>query len=1089
MREMPTYEALEKRVRALEEAESEHKKSMAALQASEKKYKDLFEKAPIGIFRTTSQGQPLIVNSAMASILGLPSPEEAIRHYRQLAQQLYVHSEKRDDVIRLLRDKGHVENFEYEARTVDGRIVWLSMNAQVVERNPDGSFIIEGFATDITQRKQAEAALKESEAHLRTLIRAIPDLVWLKDEQGIYLSCNSKFERFFGSKEKDILGKSDYDFMDKKLADFFRSNDQAAIATGGPKINEEEVDYADDGHHEILETIKTPMFSSDGRLIGVLGIGRDITARKQAESERLDHLKFFECMDKVNRVMQGTNDLDQMLGDVLDIALSVFDCDRVFLHYPCDPEAVTWSVAMERTRSEYPGVHALGRPIPMDADIAWVCKRVLDAQGPVQFGPETDIPLGEAVWKRFRVRSMMCITLYPKAGGPWLLGLHQCSHARKWNRSEEKLFQEIARRLSDGLTTLLMYRDLEKSEEFLNNIVENIPDMIFVKDARDLRFVRFNRAGETLLGYSRGEMLGKNEYDLFPKKEADLLAARDHEILGAKELVDIPDESIRNRSGEERILHTKKIPILDESGEPRYLLGISEDITERKRAEQERDMLIAAIEQVGEMISITDHNGLIQYVNPAFESTTGYRRAEVIGRTPQLLDSDNPDEAFFQRSWETVSSGRTWSERVIHKRKDGTLFTVEASVSPIRDASGRITNYVSVRRNISDQLRLEAQFRQAQKMESVGRLAGGVAHDFNNMLGVILGHAELATHHAEANNPLRAHLEAILDAGHRSADITRQLLAFARRQTISPKVLDLNATVEGMFKMIRRLIGEQIDLAWLPKANVWPVKMDPSQIDQILVNLCVNARDAISEMGKITIETGKVTLGETCCSRHNDFVPGDYVLIAVSDNGCGMDRETCDRIFEPFFTTKDVSRGSGLGLSTVYGIVKQNNGLINVYSEPGKGTTFRIYLPRHAGDVNETEAQTVKIPHGRGETVLLVEDEAVMMEVSQAILENLGYRVLTAMSPTMAIQLAEQHASEIDLLITDVIMPELNGRDLAAMVRDRCPAVKTLFMSGYTADVIVHQGVLEAGVNFIQKPFSIQDLASKIRISLDDGDA
>jgi len=371
-------------------------------------------------------------------------------------------------------------------------------------------------------------------------------------------------------------------------------------------------------------------------------------------------------------------------------------------------------------------------------------------------------------------------------------------------------------------------------------------------------------------------------------------------------------------------------------------------------------------------------------------------------------------------------------------------------------------------------------------MEAVGRLAGGVAHDYNNMLGVIIGYADLALDRVDPRDPLHADIEEILTAANRSTEITRQLLAFARQQTVAPKVLDLNETVEGMLKMLRRLIGEDIDLAWGPRAGLWPIKMDPSQIDQVMANLCVNARDAIAGVGRVTIETDTVTFDETYCAAHAGFVPGDFVLLAVSDDGCGMDRETMDKLFEPFFTTKGVGKGTGLGLATVYGIVKQNNGFINVYSESGKGTTFKLYLPRHAGQADEIKEESVaEIPPGRGETVLVVEDEASILQLAVKILEGLGYAVLTANTPGSAIELVKQHADEIHLLITDVVMPEMNGRELAERLLPLDPHLKVLFMSGYTADVIAHRGVLDEGVRFIQKPFSTKDLATKVREALD----
>ena len=380
---------------------------------------------------------------------------------------------------------------------------------------------------------------------------------------------------------------------------------------------------------------------------------------------------------------------------------------------------------------------------------------------------------------------------------------------------------------------------------------------------------------------------------------------------------------------------------------------------------------------------------------------------------------------------------------------------------------------------------LRTQFVQAQKMDAVGRLAGGVAHDFNNMLGAILGYAELAIEQVGPTHAIHADLQEIRKAATRSADLTRQLLAFSRKQLIAPKVLDLNETMAGMLNMLRRIIGEDIDLRWQPTAELWPVKVDPSQIDQILANLCVNARDAIAGVGTITIETGNRTVDERDCALHMGFVPGEYVWLAVGDNGSGMDTETLAHIFEPFFTTKAVGRGTGLGLATVYGAVKQNHGFFQVDSEPGQGTTFTIYLPRHVGQAEPLEKDSAAEPAARGhETILLVEDEPAILDLTARLLKQQGYTVLAAHTPGEAIRLAREYAGDIHLLMTDVVMPEMNGRDLATMLLALHPHLEQLFMSGYTSNVIAHHGVLDDGVHFIQKPFTIAGVAAKVREAL-----
>ncbi|MCR4407477.1 MAG: PAS domain S-box protein [Anaerolineae bacterium] len=504
--------------------------------------------------------------------------------------------------------------------------------------------------------------------------------------------------------------------------------------------------------------------------------------------------------------------------------------------------------------------------------------------------------------------------------------------------------------------------------------------------------------------------------------------------------------------------------------------------------------LEAVVETAPILIVMTDSRGRIVLFNRACEELTGYSRQEVLGKTiPELFlspewvpivaerfaDPFNPAlQELHINPWIT----KTGEERLIEWR---------CKALPMPRGTGYFVlgtglDITERKRAEEEREKLEAQLRQAQKMEAVGRLAGGVAHDFNNMLTTILGYADLALREVSPESPLHDDLLEIVKAAQRSADLTRQLLAFARRQTVNPIVLDLNDAVSGLLKMLRRLIGEDIDLIWMPGHDLWPVKIDPSQVDQLLANLAVNARDAITGVGKITIETHNVVLDEAYCVDHVDFLPGEYVMLAVSDTGVGMSKEVLEHLFEPFFTTKEVGKGTGLGLATVYGIVKQNDGFINVYSEPGQGTTFKIYLPR-------SEAQSVEIPAektaeplwGGRETVLIVEDEKAILDIGERVLEGLGYTVLVARSPNEAIRLAEEHVGDIHLLITDVVMPEMNGRDLAEQLTSIRPGIKCLYMSGYTANVIAQRGVLNEGVCFIQKPFSAMSLAVKVREALE----
>ncbi len=695
--------------------------------------------------------------------------------------------------------KKSVENrtpyrIEHRLLMNDGRVKWVSEIGRTEYDNNGNPIRSVGTVQEITERKQAEEELRKSETRFRTLVQTIPDLIWLKDKDGVYLSCNKIFERMFGAREENIVGKTDYDFVDRKLADFFRTYDQKAIAAGKPSSNEEWVTFSDDGQRALLETIKTPMYDDKGTLIGVLGIGRDITERKRNE-EALQHYAF----------------LMKEMGKAAKIG-----------------------------------------------------------------GWEFDTATGKGTWT-----------------------------------------EEVA-----------LIHEVDPKED--TNV-------------------------ETAINFYTDE-----------SREKITKAIRDAIESGKPYILEL---ELNTAKGNHKWVKTIGHPII-ENNKVIKVRGSFQDVTERKRAEKERE-------------------------------------------------------------------------------------------------------------------KLQLQLTQAQKMEAVGQLAGGVAHDFNNMLGVILGYSELALEQTENNQSLQADLKEIQMAAQRSADLTRQLLAFARKQTVVPKIIDLNTTVESMLSMLRRLIGEDINLVWLPGQKPGLIKIDPSQIDQILANLCVNARDAISDNGKVTVETGNVDIDENYQTKHAYFQPGKYVLLAVSDNGCGMNEETKEKLFEPFFTTKELGKGTGLGLASVYGVVKQNNGYIDVYSELGLGTTFKIYLPQHETDEGQLRTRDIVEPAVRGnETILLVEDEPAILKMTSKMLEQLGYKVLKTNIPTEAIDLARAHAGEIKLLMTDVVMPGINGRVLAKSILPINPGLKCLFMSGYTSDVIAHHGILDDGVFFIQKPFNRQDLAAKIREAL-----
>ncbi len=540
-------------------------------------------------------------------------------------------------------------------------------------------------------------------------------------------------------------------------------------------------------------------------------------------------------------------------------------------------------------------------------------------------------------------------------------------------------------------------------------------------------------------------------------------------------------------------------PVFDEAGQVTLVIPEGRDITERKRAEEALQLTVAQLRASLEntpnvAIQWYDDEGRVTFWNPASEAMYGWSSEEATGKTLDQLIHTPEDAAEFLRILDGIrSTGEPFGpyEAPI-QRRDGSSGWVMATTYAMPMGEGRV-GFVCMDVDITERKRAEeakgqlhAQLIQAQKMEVVGRLAGGVAHDFNNMLGVILGRADLAMTMLEPDSRAHASLAEIVKAAQHSADLTRQLLAFARKQTVAPRVLDLNQTVEGMLQMLRRLIGEDINLTWMPSPSLWELRLDPSQIDQVLANLCVNSRDAIQGVGRISIETCNVSLDARFCEEHLGAVPGDYVLLTVSDTGCGMTPEVLEHIFEPFFTTKGIGQGTGLGLATVYGIVRQNEGFLTVHSEPGRGSSFRIYLPRTLVQeaLSTTESVATRIPRGQGEALLVVEDDASLLGLAVDALESLGYRVVPLGTPGEAISLPDDELQRASLLITDVVMPEMNGLELADRLCQRKPGLKCLFVSGYSADIIANQGFLPEGMAFLQKPFTIHNLAIKVQAIL-----
>ena len=528
-------------------------------------------------------------------------------------------------------------------------------------------------------------------------------------------------------------------------------------------------------------------------------------------------------------------------------------------------------------------------------------------------------------------------------------------------------------------------------------------------------------------------------------------------------------------------------PLRELAANVSYGMGALRARAERRAAADKLRKLSSAVEQSADVVVMTDANGVIEYVNPTFETLTGYTREEAVGKTPRILKSGRQDQAYYQRMWARLLSGQVFRDVLVNRKKNGELCWMEKTITPVLDDRGQVRHFISNDRDISERRALEQQLLHSQKLEAVGQLAGGVAHDFNNLLMVISSYAELLSTSICATNAKSKHqAEEILKAARRAAGLTQQLLAFSRKQVLSPRILDLNTVLADMGRMLPRVIGEDIQVVIRPGSPLWKVKADPVQFEQVIMNLAVNARDAMPRGGLLLLETANASLDEEYAGRHVGVLAGEYVMLTISDTGCGIPADILPHIFEPFFTTKPRGKGTGLGLPTVYGIVKQSGGSVWVYSEVNQGTVFKVYLPRTdvAAEPRPEERKATRRPPCGSETILMVEDEEAVRESTSEYLTSCGYIVLQGKNGADAQQILERFTGKIELVITDVIMPGMSGADLGKWVREQRPETKVIYMSGYTESTVVQHGV-EVACGFLQKPFTLAALAGKVREILD----
>ncbi len=1040
------------------------------------RYRNILEKMQESYFETDLQGNITFFNKRTASALDYAEEELLGVNFRRFVTDEY--SQIIAETFKRIYETGQaVSRIVWQMIRKSGEAIDVESSADLL-RDPTGKpcgFC--GISRDVTERIKIEAALRENENLFRMIVENMHDSISLLDLNLNYIYQSPSEIRITGFAPEEITQTPLSDQMTPasyERAQQIIAKELERELSGDPvdpqrKRTFEIEAYAKSGG-TVWEEITASFYRDEvGKPIGLLINSRDITDRKKMEealreSEKRYRMIIENMHDSISTLDMNFNLTYQSPSEIRLSGYTPEEAMRLTPEQTLTPSslALVKKVIAEEFEKEFSGQPA-------------------DPHRFVTLELEAYHKDGHTIWTDVKA---------------------------SFNRDENGKPVEIMLVSRDITERKKMELALRDSEKRYRMIVENMHDTIWTTDL-NLNYTYQSPSEIRVTGYTAEEVVNI-PFDKLLKPESFARVSQMFDEEFKKEFSGEPVDPNRSRTVELEVFHKnggtvwQEITasfVRDECGKPLEILMVGRNVTERKKMEEalreseKRYRLI--VENMQDTITLLDMDLNYVYQSPSEIRVTGYTPEEImkipIERqiTPDTYErglkilaeelereySDNPPDPRRRIVWDIESY-----------RKDGSTVWIEETVSFYRDEAGKPIGILFSGRDITERKkaqeerdRLADQLLQAQKMETVGRLAGGVAHDFNNMLNVILGYIDLAKMRLNIENPLYFDLLEIEKAATRSRDLTAQLLAFSRKQVISPRIVDLNERINEAQKTITRLIGEDIDLRFYPGENLWNVKFDPVQIEQVLINLAVNARDAMPQGGKLIIETANIVVDKTFCDAHLEIAPGDYALLSISDTGTGIPREDIPFVFEPFFTTKDVGQGTGLGLATVYGIIKQNEGYISVYSEPQKGSIFKIYLPRttEAADVLEKAPE----PHtslGSG-TILLVEDDEMVLKMVSDMLEALGYMVIASENPLDALSFCEHGTNPIDLVVTDVIMPQMSGKELRDKLIAIRPDIKILFMSGYTSNIIAQHGVLEEGMQFIQKPFSIHLLAEKVK--------